>query len=204
MMLYFGQLIDLIVEDHLIPNMQVPMGSGSSRRVVVLNSFDPQTGQPVNQVKDAPLKTGMADLPNTPAFKMQEQQAIATMITALAANPNAVNILTPAYIESSTLPNRNQIADDLRKATGVPTAGDRQAAQQNQQAMAQAQQTQQQLQQRAAVAQVQKTEADTERTLALAQREKAQAAMIQRDAITEPASNEDSVIQDALREAASA
>jgi hypothetical protein len=121
----FEQLVDLIAEDYSQARMQVPIGTGKTKRVVVLNSFDPATGQPVNQVKDAEIKTALAEAPNTPAYRMQTQQQIAQIITALQANPKAVAILTPTYIESTSLPNRQQVADDLRKAEGIPLAGDK-------------------------------------------------------------------------------
>jgi hypothetical protein len=121
----FECLVDLIAEDYSAGTMRVPIGTGKSKRVVVLNSFDPQTGQPVNQVKDCEVRTALAETPNTPAYRMQTQQQIAQIITALQANPKAVAILTPAYIESTSLPDRQAVADDLRKAEGIPLRGDK-------------------------------------------------------------------------------
>lgn len=131
------QLLDLIIEDHQTENLRVTMGAGQSKRVIVLNTWDQQSGAPVNRVKDAPIKVGLSDVPNSPAFRMQEQQQVAMMIQALGTNPAAMNILAPAYIEGSSLNNRQAIADDLRRATGVPVSGDK-----NQQAQQQAQQQQ--------------------------------------------------------------
>jgi hypothetical protein len=206
----FEQLLDLIVEDHLEKDLRVSLGQGASKRVVILNTFDPNTGAPVNQVKDAPIKVGLADMPNSPAYRMQEQQILGNMITALAGDPQALAVLTPAYIEGSTLQNRQQAADDLRRMKGIPTAGDRQAQRANeQQATQQAQQTQA-LQARGAVAQVAKTEADTEKTRALARKEHAQANLLsvqaQREASlpAQAANDEDTLIQDALKEASAA
>lgn len=141
------QMLDLIIEDYLEENMRVVMGSGDSKRVIVLNAWDPQTGAPINRVKDAPIKVGLSEVPSSPAFRMQEQQQLAAMIQALGTNPQAMNILAPAYIEGSSLSDRKRIADDLRRATGQPVSGDR-----NQQAQAQAQQ-QKMLQQQQAAAQ---------------------------------------------------
>lgn len=202
------QLLDLIVEDHLQEELRMALGQGSTKRVVVLNSWDPQTGAPLNRVKDAPVKVGLADVPNSPAFRMQEQQQMATMVQALAGNPQALAVLTPAYIEGSSIPNRQTIADDLRRATGQPTAGDRQAQQQNevQQKEQQAQATQ--LQARAATANVAKVEAESEKTVALARKEHAQATLLDVQAqalaaqpVATDAANEDQIIQDALRQA---
>lgn len=136
------QMLDLIVEDHLQEDMRVVMGMGQSKRVIVLNSWDQQSGAPINRVKDAPIKVGLAEIPSSPSFRMQEQLQLAQIIQALGGNPQALSILAPAYIEGSSLSNRQGIADDLRRATGVPVAGDRKAQQEGQQAQQQAQQQQ--------------------------------------------------------------
>ncbi len=131
------QMLDLIIEDHLEENMRVVMGSGESKRVIILNAWDTNTGAPINRVKDAPIKVGLSEVPSSPAFRMQEQQQLATMIQALATNPQAMAVLAPAYIEGSSLTDRKRIADDVRRATGQPVSGDR-----NQQAEAQKMQQQ--------------------------------------------------------------
>lgn len=198
------QLLDLIIEDHLEEELQVRVGSGQNRRVIVLNSWDPQTGAPMNRVKDAPIKVGLSDVPNSPAFRMQEQQQLATIIQALAGNPQALAILAPAYIEGSTLTGREAMANDLRKMSGLATAGDKnaQAAQQQQQQQDLA--ATKELQMRTALADVGKKEADAQRTAALAGKEQAQTALIQVQTAREsqsPAANDDELIQDALRQA---
>ena len=142
----YEELMALIIEDHSDEDLRVAMGMGDSRRVVVLNSWDPKTGAPMNRVKDAPVKVGLSDVPTSPAFRMQEQQQIAAMLAALGTNPAAMNILAPVYIEGSGIENRKAITDDLRRATGVPVAGDRQAQQAAQQRQ------EQQMQEREAVA----------------------------------------------------
>jgi hypothetical protein len=207
----FEQLLDLIVEDHCERDLRVMVGQGSGRRPVVLNTFDPQTGAPVNQVKDAPIKVGLSDVPNSPSFRLQEQQNLSTIIQALAGDPQALAVLTPAFIEGSTLSNRQQAADDLRRMKGIPTAGDRQAQRANEQQQTQqaqqAQQAQQQtqaLQLQGAAATVDKTRADADRQAALARKDHAQADLLtvqaQKEA-AQPAANEDQLITDALAEA---
>jgi hypothetical protein len=147
----FEQLVDLISEDMSAPQIRVPIGTGKARRVVVLNTWetptqpavDPNTGQPAldaqgapvmvaagppqpkNMVADAEVRTALAEAPNTPAYRMQTQDQIAKIIQAVSANPKATAILTPAYIESTSLPNRQQVADDLRKISGLPQPGDK-------------------------------------------------------------------------------
>lgn len=121
----FECLVDEIVEDLREERMRVPIGTGKTRRIVVLNDWDAETGMPVNQVKDASIKTALAETPNTPAYRQQLQQQLATIIQSLGANPKATAILAPAYIESTNLNNRQEVADSLRKAEGLPIPGDK-------------------------------------------------------------------------------
>ena len=165
----FELLLENIVNRHNTADLQVMIGRGSSKRVVVLNHFDPQTGTIINNVADAPVRVGLGEVPSTPGFRMQQQQQIATIIGALQANPQAVAVLTPSFIEATDLPNRMELADDLRHATGMPTSGDKQAQAKMQAQQAQKAQQQDQLQQAAAqlaledkAADINKTKSETE------------------------------------------
>jgi hypothetical protein len=174
----FEQLVDEITADYRDERLQVPIGTGKTRRVVVLNDWAPD-GMPVNQVKDADIKTSLAETPSTPAYRQQTQQQIAQIIQALGNNPQAVAILAPAYVESTSLPNRQEVADSLRKASGLPMPGDK-----NGQAQADAmqqQQLQQKMQQEAAAAQAITDDkvASAERNRASARQANAAAALIE-------------------------
>lgn len=196
----FEELTGLILEDLQAPNLRVPVGSGKARRVVVLNAWeqptqkvvDEATGQaveapagppqPVNMVKDASIKTALAETPNTPAYRQQTQEQVAKIIQALGNNQAAVGILAPAYIESTTLTNRQEYADALRKAAGLPLPGDKEA-----QAQAEAQQQQQlarqaQILEAKAVAEVQKTEAGAAQSEAAARKTNAEAEIVEQKA----------------------
>jgi len=124
----FENLMDLIVDDHSAAELRVMIGEASSRRVVVLNTFDPQ-GMPVNMVKDAPIRMGMSDVPNSPAARMQQQTQISEIIKSLGNMPQAVAVLVPPFLESSALDTetRRQAAEDFRKVMGLPAGGDKQA-----------------------------------------------------------------------------
>lgn len=174
----FEALVDEITSDYKDERLQVPIGTGKTRRVVVLNDWAPD-GMPVNQVKDADIKTSLAETPSTPAYRQQTQQQIAQIIQALGTNPQAVAILAPAYVESTSLPNRQEVADSLRKASGLPMPGDK-----NGQAEADAmqqQQLKQKMQQEAAAAQAITDDkvASAERNRASARQANASAALIE-------------------------
>lgn len=215
----FEELVGLISEDHQEERLPVAIGTGKTRRVVVLNDWDPQ-GMPVNQVKDADIKTALAETPNTPAYRQQTQQQVATIIQALGNNPQATAILAPAYVESTSLANRQQVADDLRKLSGLPMPGDK-----NAQAQADAQQQQllqqkQQQDQEASKAAIDVNVANAERHRAAARQANANADLIERriaagvasaevqetvartENLMSQAANEDSLIEAALAEAA--
>ena len=217
----FEALVEEIIEDHKQESMKVLIGTGKSRRVVVLNSWDPQ-GMPVNRVEDAVIKTGLAETPNTPAFRQQTQQQISTIIQALGNNPQAVAVLAPAYIESTSLTNRVEVADSLRKASGLPTPGDKEG--QAQADAMQQQQLQQKMQQdqQSAAARVDVDVANAERHRAAARLAGAQADLVEQRVragagaaevdetvarthnLAGQAANDDDLINDALQEAAAA
>lgn len=156
-------LLDQIIEDHSKQGLQIKIGTGSSRRVVVLNDFDEQ-GNIVNNMADAAIRVGLGEVPSTPAFRMQQQQQIATIIGALQGNPQAVAVLSPAFVESTDLPNRVELADDLRRASGIPTAGDKQAQQQMQAKQQQQAAQQEQMAQKAAAIAIEGEAAKVEET----------------------------------------
>lgn len=158
------ELMNLIVEDHLQENLQVRMGAGENKRTVVLNTWDPETGEPVNRVEDAPVRVGLGDIPASPAFRAEEQRQMSEIVKALAGDPNALKVLAPAYIEGSTLKGRQKYADDLRRATGVPVAADRKAEETARQKQAQAQAEQEALAKAMAASQLEKMQASTQET----------------------------------------
>lgn len=142
-------LLDQIIARRNQAGMRVNIGRGSSRRVVVLNTEDEKTGEMVNCVADAAARVALGEVPNTAGYRMQQQQQIATIIGALQGNPQAVAVLTPVFIEATDLPNRMQVADDLRRASGIPTSDDKQAQQQQQELQQQKLAEQEQLQKQA-------------------------------------------------------
>jgi hypothetical protein len=96
---------------------------------------------------------------------------------------------------------RQQAADDLRRMKGLPTAGDRQAQVQNQQAVVQKAEQAEQLQAADAAATIGKKQADIAHTNALARKEHSQASLMDVQSQTELQPDEDELIKKALQTA---
>lgn len=204
--LVYDLLVDLIAEDHAARDMQVQIGAGQTRRTVVLNTQDPQTGQAVNVVKDAKVTTGLAEVPATPAYMMQMSVLMSDMIRALAGTPQA-GLLIPAWVENTSAfgSSRKMLADDMRRMSGLPVSGDRQSAQQWQQQQRQQAAAQAELAQKAALADVQSKGAKAQLDAAKARLTNAQTAhtIAQADAIANDP-DEQALIDDAIKEAMAA
>lgn len=199
----YDELVQLIAEDHAAQNLQVRVGSGGNRRTIVLNTVDEQTGMPKNVVKASAINTGLAEAPSSPAYQVQMSQMMADMVRALAGTQQAA-ILLPSWVEMTSAfgPARKMIADDMRRAAGLPTGGDRDAAQ-NWQAQQQQQNAQQaQMAQQAAALQMQQAQAKAARDMAGAKLAEAQAvkALVEADQAAND-SNEQDLIDQALAEA---
>jgi hypothetical protein len=197
----FDQLVDLIREDHLEPNLKAQVGVGRTRRTVILNTWvpqpvvdetgqpavDPATGQPVmgppmpqNMVADADVRTALAETPNTPALRMQLQDQLTKIMQALGNNPVATNLLAPAYIEASNLSNRQEVADNLRRATGQAIPGDKQGQMQAEEAMKKRAAVQDELTAKKAMADIEEKVASTNQKNAAARKTNAEAERLER------------------------
>lgn len=196
-----------------LKNEQLAMsiGRGSAKRTVILNQWDPQTETMVNNVGDAPVRVGLGEVPSTPAYRMQQQQQIATIITALAgSSPQAVAVLAPSFVEATDLPDRMERADDLRRATGIPTSADRKQAQEMQAQQAKEQAMQKQLQQAALHLDLEEKAADINKTKSETELNNAKAVQIGSDIVAahtlqgpepDPDADRQALIDDAMREA---
>jgi len=205
----FENLMDLIVEDHLAPDMQVKIGAGATRRVVLLNTRNPETGEPMNVVKDAPIKLGLGEAPSSPAYQMQTATLVGNMITALAGTPQAA-LLVPHWVETNPMlgAGRKQLADDMRRTSGLPVSGDRQRAEAWQQQQEQAAAQQQQMAAQAAQTEMAKKAAEAAAAEAAADEAHARITKIGSETlknladVTEiTAANEDQLVSDAIAHA---
>lgn len=132
----YENVVDEIIEIFSKPNMKQRIGVNNATRIAVFNVWDGEQGKFVNHMPDAEVDVGLGDVPTTPAYRMQQQQNVAALIGALQGDPQAVSLLAPSFIESTDLSDRKELADDLRRMKGMPTAGDKKAAQKLQQQQA--------------------------------------------------------------------
>lgn len=200
--LVFELLTDLIAEDMADPNMEVAIGTGASRRVIVLNTVDEQ-GAAKNVVKDAQFNTGLAEVPSSPAYMLQQSKLMGEMIRSLAGTPQA-GMLIPIWVEQTTSfgPGRQQIADDMRRMSGIPAAADRQGAEQWQKQQQDQQAQKAAMEQQAAQLEQQAAGAKAALDMAKTALTKAQAlqTLIEADTLANDP-NEASLIDQALAEA---
>jgi hypothetical protein len=195
----YENLMDLILEDHQDANLRMVIGEGATKRVVVLNTMDEQTGMPKNVVKDAQVRVGLSDVPASPAARMQQQQQLATAISALGNQPNAVAALVPPFLQLSTLDaeTRRQAIEDFRKSIGQPPVGDRAAREAADQAATQAAQEKSALEKEGAKALLDEQHAKVSKLITEAELNVAKAKQIQAQMEEGPDS-----IESALQEAA--
>ncbi len=115
-------LLELVVEDHRRPNMRIKLGKGKTAREVVLNTFDDK-GLPVNHMEDAPLTTGLSDIPSSPAFKAQRQANLTNLLGVVGPDPLARAVLLPDLVETMEVPHAEEKARWLRGQYGLPEGG---------------------------------------------------------------------------------
>lgn len=135
----FDILDDRNAEDYAQRDLRVTVGQGKAKRVVVLNSFDPETGRIINDMRAAKVSLGLAELPSTPAYMAQASQSMERALQATAGTPVAAH-LVPAWVEATSAfgPDRKRLAEQIRKASGIvsddPQAEEAQQAEQAEQA----------------------------------------------------------------------
>jgi len=125
----YEAILELINQDHATRDLKVSTGIGAARRVVVLNTVDKQTGAPINQTKDVPIRVGMSDAPTTQSARAAQATQVSEIIKALAFNPQAAAVMVTPYLEAANLDSetKRQTIEDFRKAVGMPPVSSRAA-----------------------------------------------------------------------------
>jgi hypothetical protein len=166
-------LISFAKSDMLGKPTQVSVQKGSKKKVIYINRevMTPQGPVIQNDIASAQVKVVLEDIPATPSFRAQQLQSLSQMVQA--APPEYQAVLFPMMIELSDVPNRQAVAEQLRKVGNVPSMDPKDEAAQAQQAQ-QAMQMQQmamQLNMQKLQAEVQKLQAEAAKIGADAQAE---------------------------------
>jgi hypothetical protein len=114
------QLLAFVKQDLIGKQTQISVQQGSQKKVVYINRevMTPQGPTIQNDIASAMVKVVLEDIPSTPTFRAQQFQAFSQVVTT--APPAYQAVLYPAMLELSDVPNRHELADQLRKVGNVP------------------------------------------------------------------------------------
>lgn len=112
------QLLALIKQDMLGATTAVAVKQGAGQKIVYFNrSVMTDAGPAVeNDLATAQVKVVLEDIPATPSFRAQQLHAFTQIVQA--APPAYQAVLYPAMLELSDVPNRHELAEQLRKLGG--------------------------------------------------------------------------------------
>jgi hypothetical protein len=164
-------LLAFCIADMIGRPTQVAVKQGARQKMVYFNREVMTEDGPIveNDIEIAQVKVVLEDIPSSPSFRAQQLQAFSQMVQT--APPQYQLVMYPAMLELSDVPNRHELADQMRKVGGVsgPTTPEEEQQQQAKQQQAEA------IQQRMIDLELQLKQAMVEKTQAEAQRAGAQA-----------------------------
>lgn len=113
------QLLAFIKYDLLGKQMTMAVRQGNKQKTVYFNRQVMTHSGPMieNDIETAQVRVVLEDIPATPSFRAQQLQAFTQI--AQAAPPAYQAVLYPAMLELSDVPNRHELAEQLRKVGGV-------------------------------------------------------------------------------------
>nr|DAN02896.1 MAG TPA: portal protein [Caudoviricetes sp.] len=139
-------LFSMMLEDMEGRQIQVPIGDGKRKRVIVLNqpAVDPQTGEQtvLNDTSRVRAKVVLDDIPSSPTFRMQQATMLSEVTKGLP--PELQAVLVPYLVEHLDMPNKQEVVDQLRQKMGMLDEGQQEQAAQAQAAQQQAMEKMQQ------------------------------------------------------------
>lgn len=118
-------LLDLVRDDIGNNEVEIIAGEdGRKKKSIILNQRvqDPEFGNITmlkNQVQHAGVRITLEDVPSTPSYRKQQFTMLAEVIKGLS--PEAQAVLTPYLLESSDLPKRQKMAQEVRQALNLPS-----------------------------------------------------------------------------------
>lgn len=110
------QLLALIKEDMIGRPAQITVQQGNKPKVVYFNR-QLDDGLVHNDIASAMVKVVLEDIPATPTFRAQQLQAMSQIVQA--APPQFQAVLYPVMLELSNVPNRHELAYQLRQVAGI-------------------------------------------------------------------------------------
>jgi hypothetical protein len=112
------QLLALIKADMLAEETSIAIKQGGSRKVIYFNRpVVTEIGVVVeNDIAAAQVKVVLEDVPSTPSFRAQQLRSFTQI--AQTAPPKYQAVLYPAMLELSDVPNRHEVAEQLRRVGG--------------------------------------------------------------------------------------
>ena len=96
---------------------------GTKKRQITLNQPVTKNGVQMldNDVQRAMVKVALEDVPSTPTYRAQQLMMLTEMTKAMP--PQIQAFIVPFILESSEMPHRREIADQVRKALGIGENG---------------------------------------------------------------------------------
>mgnify|MGYP001579189320 CR=1 FL=1 len=96
---------------------------GTKKRQVTLNNPTVKNGVQMldNDVQRSLVKVALEDVPSTPTYRAQQLMMLTEMTKAMP--PQIQAFVVPFILESSEMPHRREIADQVRKALGIEAGG---------------------------------------------------------------------------------
>jgi hypothetical protein len=128
------QLLALIKADMIGRPAQIAVQQGNRKKMIYFNQRA-DDGSVYNDIASAMVKVVLEDIPATPTFRAQQLQAMSQIVQA--APPQFQAVLYPVMLELSDVPNRHELADQLRQVAGISDNPQLQALQQQVQQMMQ-------------------------------------------------------------------
>lgn len=113
------QLLAMLIADLAGKTSTIAVNEGAGRKLVYFNrQIMTDTGPALeNDVTTAQVKVVLEDIPATPSFRAQQLQAFSRVVQS--APPAYQKVLYPAMLELSDVPNRHELADQLRQVAGI-------------------------------------------------------------------------------------
>lgn len=114
------QLLEFAKADMIGRPSQIIVKQGAKKKTIYFNHQINTPQGPVihNDIAVTQVKVVLEDIPATPTFRAQQFQSFSGVVEK--APPIYQAVLYPAMLELSDVPNRHELADQLRKVGGVP------------------------------------------------------------------------------------